>query len=129
MALISGWVTYEFVRRYFRSEMVSPDSPEQRRQRVAQFDEWALVKDVNLFYRSAFILGATVIGFATAKTLGVGLDFIAFCGATAALLLSGIHPDEAIKKVNWSMILFFVGLFVIIGSVTETACWRCWLNG
>ncbi len=120
MALISAWVTYEFVRRFYRGDLVSPDSPEQRRHRVSQFDEWALVKDVRLFYRSAIILGATVIGFALAKTLGVGLDFIAFCGATAALLLSGIHPDEAIKKVNWSMILFFVGLFVIIGSVTET---------
>src|SRR5690606_18384333 len=33
---------------------------------------------------------------------------------------SGIYPDEAIKRVNWALILFFVGLFVIIGSVQET---------
>ena len=34
--------------------------------------------------------------------------------------MSGIHPDEAIRKVNWSLILFFIGLFVIIGAVQET---------
>ncbi|MFO0804155.1 MAG: SLC13 family permease [Gemmataceae bacterium] len=48
------------------------------------------------------------------------MDFVAFAGSTIAMLASGIYPDEAIKKVNWSLILFFVGLFVIIGCVQET---------
>jgi len=120
MALISGWIAYEVIRRFYKSDLVSSLDPEERLRKVAAFDEWALVKDRRLFYRCAFLLGATILGFASAKTLGVGLDFIAFAGGTAALLLSGIYPDEAIKKVNWSMILFFIGLFVIIGSVQES---------
>jgi Na+/H+ antiporter NhaD/arsenite permease-like protein len=120
MALISAWIAYEFIRRYYKSDLVSQLDPAERKQVVAAFDEWALVKDRRLFYRCALILGGTIIGFALAQRLRVGLDFIAFAGGTAALLLSGIYPDEAIKKVNWSMILFFIGLFVIIGSVQET---------
>lgn len=120
MALISGWSAYLVIRRYYRADFVSTMDPGERVRKVAAFDEWALVKDRRMFYRCAILLGATILGFATAQRLGVGLDFIAFAGGTAALLLSGIYPDEAIKKVNWSMILFFVGLFVIIGSVQET---------
>lgn len=120
MALLSGTVVFFVIRRYYRADFVSTLDPQERLKKVAAFDEWALVKDRRLFYRSAILLGLTILGFASAKTLGVGLDFIAFAGGTTALLLSGIYPDEAIKKVNWSMILFFVGLFVIIGSVQET---------
>ncbi len=120
MALISAWIAWEWIRRFYKKDIVSPDTPEERRAKVASFDEWALVKDVRLFYRSAIILGLTIVGFALSQKLGVGLDYIAFIGATTALLVSGIYPDEAIKKVNWSLVLFFTGLFVIIGSVQET---------
>lgn len=120
MALVSGAVAYAYIRRWYRGSLTESIDAQARREQVAAFDEWALVKDRRLFYRSAAILGCTIIGFASAQRLGVGLDFIAFCGATLALLLSGVYPDEAIRKVNWSMILFFVGLFVIIGAVQET---------
>jgi Na+/H+ antiporter NhaD/arsenite permease-like protein len=120
MAFISAAITVLYVRWYYRDVLVNAVSDSQREAEVAGFDEWALVKDRRLFYRSAGILGATILGFASAQRLGIGTDFVAFCGGTAALLLSGIHPDEAIRKVNWSLILFFVGLFVIIGAVQET---------
>jgi len=120
LALISAVVAWFVVSRFYGSSLVSPTSPEERRLKVAAFDEWALVKDRRFFWRCAGILIFTIIGFSTARSLGLGLDFVAMTGGTLALLLSGIYPDEAIKKVNWSLILFFVGLFVIVGSVQET---------
>ena len=62
----------------------------------------------------------TVVGFALAQQLGVGMDFIAMVGATAALLFAGKGVEDAIHKVNWTVILFFMGLFVIIGCVKQT---------
>jgi Na+/H+ antiporter NhaD/arsenite permease-like protein len=120
MALISAAITVAWLRWWYRGVLVNAASESERMAQVEGFDEWALVKDRRLFYRSAIILGGTILGFASAQRLGIGTDFVAFCGGTAALLFSGIHPDEAIKKVNWSLILFFVGLFVIIGAVQET---------
>jgi len=120
MALLSAFITVAYVRWYYRDVIVNAGTDSERDAQVAAFDEWALVKDRRLFYRSALILGATILGFASAQRLGIGTDFVAFCGGTAALLFSGIHPDEAIRKVNWSLILFFIGLFVIIGAVQET---------
>jgi Na+/H+ antiporter NhaD/arsenite permease-like protein len=120
MALISGAIAYGIIRYWYRDTLRATADPAERQATVAAFDEWALVKDRRLFYRCALILGLTILGFASAQRLGIGIDFVAFCGATAALLLSGIYPDEAIKKVNWSLVLFFIGLFVIIGCVQET---------
>lgn len=117
MAIISAAVVYLFLRSYFAESLKSTGDPVERAQKVMGFDEWALVKDRKIFYRSIYVLGGTIIGFATAQSLGVGLDYIAFAGATAALLFSGFSTDEAIKKVNWAIVLFFIGLFVIIGAV------------
>ena len=88
--------------------------------KIESFDPWALVEDRKVLFRSGVILAATVVGFAFAQPLGVGMDFIAMVGGTAALLFAGKGVEDAIPKVNWTVILFFMGLFVIIGCVQET---------
>ena len=70
--------------------------------------------------RSAIILGLTVLGFALAQPLGLGMDFIAMAGGTAALLFAGRGVEDTIAKVNWTVILFFTGLFLVIGCVEST---------
>jgi len=91
-----------------------------RKAKVAGFDEWGLVTNRRVFWRAAGVLAATVAGFSTAQMFHVGLDFIAMTGGMAALMLCAGDPEQAIKKVNWSVILFFVGLFVIVSSVRAT---------
>lgn len=120
LALLSAVVAFLVIKLMYRKVLVPSADPQARKARVGGFDEWALVRDRSHFYRSAAILLMTIIGFATAQQLGVGLDFIAMAGAAAALLFSGFSADEAIKKVKWPVILFFVGLFVLIGTVRET---------
>ena len=120
LALISAFIAWIVVRFNYRDELRPVADPEATRARVEAFDEWALVKDKMIFYRSAGILLLTIAGFAFAQQLGVGLDFVAFCGATGALLFSGFNIEDAIRKVKWPIILFFVGLFVLIGAVRET---------
>lgn len=115
-AILALWV----IRRFYRSALLTDSNVEDRAAKVAAFNEWALVKDRRLFYRSAMILALTILGFAFAQQLGVGLDFIAITGGAVALMFSGLTPEEAISKVKWTIIIFFVGLFVLIGTVRET---------
>ncbi len=120
LAIISAAVAFVVIRFSYRRDLVTTTGAKERRAKVAQFDEWALVKDRAIFTRCAVILGLTILGFAFAQQLGVGLDFIAFCGAAAALFFSGFDTEDAIRAVKWPIILFFVGLFVLIGAVRET---------
>lgn len=122
LAILSAVLAFFVIKFFYRGTLsaAGPAELAARADKVAGFDEWALVKDRSLFYRTAAILGLTIIGFAMAQTLNVGLDYIAFCGGVAALLFSGFPPEEAFAKVKWGIILFFIGLFVLIGTVQET---------
>lgn len=122
-AAVSLVVAIAGLRFFFRNDLPWQQSAEQKaalREQIETFDPWAMVEDRTVLYRSGSILAATVIGFVFAQQLGVGMDFIAMVGATAALLFAGKGVEDAIHKVNWTVILFFMGLFIIIGCVKQT---------
>ncbi len=130
MALATAWIVWAVVLRCYGNELADPAvSSDERRARLASFDEWAMVKDRIVFRNCAVILVLTVVGFATARLFGVGLDFVAIAGGTAALLFSGFDPEQAVKKVNWTVIVFFVGLFAMIGVVEHTGLLEALAHG
>lgn len=122
-ALVSFVMALFVLRFSFRNELPWKQTDIEKaalRERIEQFDPWALVESKVVLIRSAVILVLTVIGFALAQLLGVGMDFIAMAGGTAALLFAGKSVEDSIAKVNWTVIMFFLGLFVIIGCVKAT---------
>ena len=121
MAIATAIVAWFVVKRFYREDLTAdPATAGERAEAVASFDEWAMVSDRRMFWRSAILLVLTIIGFATAQPLGIGLDFVAMAGGAAAILFSGQNPEDAIKKVNWTVIVFFIGLFVMIGTVEHS---------
>ncbi len=122
-AAISLLIAIGILRFMFRNDLPWKQTAEQKadlKSQIELFDPWAMVEDRKVLYRSGTILMATVVGFVFAQQMGVGMDFIAMVGATAALLFAGKGVEDAIGKVNWTVILFFMGLFVIIGCVKQT---------
>ncbi|MEM6473820.1 MAG: ArsB/NhaD family transporter [Planctomycetota bacterium] len=122
-AVVSLVIAVAALRFFFRNDLPWVQTEEEKsalREQIESFDPWAMVEDKKVLVRSATILLLTVIGFVFAQQLGVGMDFIAMVGATASLLFAGKGVEDAIQKVNWTVILFFMGLFVIIGCVRET---------
>jgi len=50
---------------------------------------------------------------------GVSLPTVSIVGAGALMLLAGRRPAPALARVNWSLLLLFCGLFVIVGGVRD----------
>lgn len=122
-AVVAWWIVGRVYRRALSGEAADGQAsmtPEQRRERIASFDEYAMIQDARVFRRCAIILGLTIVGFAVAQPLGIGLDLVAMAGGACAILFSGRNPEEAMKEVNWTVIMFFIGLFVMIGIVEHT---------
>ena len=122
-AVVSLLIAVVVSRFAFRKALKWKQTPAEKATlsaKIAEFDPWALVESRWILLRSGLILGGTVLGFACAQFLGLGMDFIAMAGGTAALLFAGRGVEDAIAKVNWTVILFFMGLFLIIGSVKAT---------
>ncbi|GAB6992327.1 ArsB/NhaD family transporter [Paenibacillus pini] len=84
-------------------------------------DESILIRDRTLLVKCLVILGLTMIGFFVHQTLHIESATVALAGAFILLLLAGEHKlEEALTKVEWTTIFFFVGLFVLVGGLIET---------
>ena len=60
-----------------------------------------------------------LILFLLEDVLGLEAATIALGGATAMLILTGFDPTKALKEVEWSTLMFFVGLFIVVEAVVK----------
>ena len=86
-------------------------------EKLQALDEKKEIKDVMLLKKSAIILGAVIIMFMFHGMLGLDVSIIALGGAAILLVVTGIQPFKALHHVEWPTLLFFCGLFVIVGGV------------
>lgn len=70
---------------------------------------------------TAFVLG----GFLT----GHGLSGMAMAGATAMILAGRIAPSRALARVDWSLLLFFSGLFVVVEGLNHAGWGDAFFRG
>ncbi len=67
--------------------------------------------------RTLFALAVILILFFTHHHLHIYPAFAAFIGLALALALLQPEPNNLFKAVNWSVLIFFSGLFIIVGGV------------
>lgn len=75
------------------------------------------IKDWILLYKSLFVLGLTIMGFALHGILQLESATIALSGAILLMLISGEEPEDILLHVEWPTIFFFCGLFVLVGGL------------
>jgi len=81
-------------------------------------DAWTMVEDRNVFYRTAILFVAMIVGFVVFG--GAGFTWVvAFVMALLFVLLSGIPSERIFKDVEWTALFFFIGLFLIVGCMEE----------
>jgi len=51
---------------------------------------------------------------------GQKLPLVALAGAALALLVGGARPSEVFAQVDWGLLVFFSGLFVVIAGINRT---------
>jgi Na+/H+ antiporter NhaD/arsenite permease-like protein len=88
-------------------------------QRVMEMDERELLTDRKALYKGVAVLGLTICGFLVHHLLGLHPATIAMSGATLLLLISGHGPRKYLEEIEWSTIFFFLGLFIMVGSLVK----------
>ena len=68
----------------------------------------------------AILEGLVVFLFFVHHHLGIFPSFAAFLGLALALALLRPRPEDLFGEVNWSVLVFFAGLFVIVGGVESS---------
>ncbi len=81
--------------------------------------------DRSLMVRMLLVLTITVFLFVTEL---YPIPVSALIGATLAFLLGGQKPKDVLKTIDWSLLIFFSGLFVVVAGL-EKGGWLSYLEG
>jgi Na+/H+ antiporter NhaD/arsenite permease-like protein len=68
-----------------------------------------------LLGKSLFVSTLVLVGFLA----GIDLPLVAIVGGVIIILLANKRPVLAFKKVDWSLLLFFCGLFIVVEGVNK----------
>jgi len=93
---------------------------DELKEKIMTFDERAELKDIPLLKKCLFVLGLTIVGFILHQFVHMESATIALGGATLLMLISRINPERVLHQVEWPVIFFFIGLFVLVGGLEET---------
>lgn len=96
----------------------------ERRARIMEFDESQSITDRPFFHKASAVLGLALLGFVLYDVIKVDPSVVALLGASVLLLISKKKPDSYFAEVEWVTIFFFIGLFILVGSLEETGVIR-----
>jgi len=97
----------------FRADL----APRAERLHTENFDLEHALKDTRSLWLVMVCLLLVVVLFFVHHHLHIFPSFAAFLGLTLALVLLRPRPEDLFGEVNWSVLVFFAGLFVIVGGV------------
>jgi Na+/H+ antiporter NhaD/arsenite permease-like protein len=91
----------------------------ERAVEVDRLDAAADMREAPYVKRSLAVLLGTIIGFFLHAPLHIEPAVVALVGATVMLLVAADNVEEALERVEWATIFFFIGLFVMVGGLEE----------
>ncbi|MGH3142815.1 MAG: SLC13 family permease [Actinomycetes bacterium] len=92
---------------------------EERAAAVMDLDEREVIRDTGLLVRSLVVLLAVMVGFVAHSALGLEPSVVALLGAGTLVAVSRLDPPEFLEEVEWPTLVFFMGLFVMVGALVE----------
>jgi Na+/H+ antiporter NhaD/arsenite permease-like protein len=86
---------------------------------VMSLDEREAITDVGLLVRSLVVLVVVTIAFVLQTVLHYDPSVVAVMGGGLLVGVSGRRLEELVRDIEWETLLFFVGLFVMVGALVE----------
>ena len=84
---------------------------------VLDLDESKVLKDPRGLFAVCFAIAVVIILFFIHHRFHLFPGYVAWIGVAVALALVRPDPDEFLREIDWSVLLFFAGLFIIVGGV------------
>ena len=101
----------------FRRELQYNEGAEEE---IRALDAEGAIRNGTLLRKSLIVLGAVILAFFLHGLLHLEVSTIALLGAAALMLYARSDVEEVLRDVEWPILLFFVGLFVLVGGLETT---------
>jgi Na+/H+ antiporter NhaD/arsenite permease-like protein len=116
---------------FFRKDLQIKEEEEQHKQQrplengnndnnsltneLIQYKEGSLIKDKNLLKKCMIVLIGVIALFSLQNLHHLEVSVIALGGAAVLLVITRAHFEKILHEVDWSTLIFFTGLFIIVG--------------
>jgi Na+/H+ antiporter NhaD/arsenite permease-like protein len=91
-----------------------------RAAEVSTLREQDAITDRRLLVVSLVVLAGVLAAFVGHTTLGLEPSVVALSGGLLLVALSRLDPAELARDVEWPTLVFFAGLFVMVGALVNT---------
>lgn len=88
--------------------------------KVMQLDEKKSIENYSLLKKSVVMIILVVAGFMLHSIIHIESSVIALSAGTIMLLIGKQDVEDIIAEVEWTTIVFFTALFVVVGGMVET---------
>jgi Na+/H+ antiporter NhaD/arsenite permease-like protein len=111
-------VVFSFQARWmFRSELTFHA---ERVRELILLDQREALLPGSLLPKALAVLGLVTLAFVLQGPLGYDPSVVALLGAGVLLLIAGGDRLEYLRHVEWPTLVFFIGLFVMVGGLVKT---------
>ncbi|GLY66446.1 ArsB/NhaD family transporter [Amycolatopsis taiwanensis] len=93
---------------------------ESRVAEVMALNEREAIRDTRLLIKCGIVLAAVFTAFIGHSVFHLEPAIVALLGAGVLVLISRTRPEEYLAGVEWETLLFFAGLFIMIGALVHT---------
>jgi Na+/H+ antiporter NhaD/arsenite permease-like protein len=94
--------------------------PEEGQKALKEFDVWNVVQNKRLLYQSLISLIGLLILLTLIPSSLISPDIIALTTAIILIVLTRLDPKEIINKIDFELIFYLLGIFIIVGGLEVT---------
>ena len=92
---------------------------EARVAQVMSLNEKDAIEDRVLLAKAGAVLVLVTVGFVLHSALDTEVSVIALLGAGLLVSVAGLSPKEYLGAVEWPTLVFFAGLFIMVGALIK----------
>lgn len=107
-------VTILLLKIIYRKQLVTR---EELKANIMKMDPSSEIKNIILLKKSLLVISLVILGFFMHQSLHLESATVALSGAALLLLLTHEDPEHALSAVEWPVIFFFAGLFILVGAL------------
>jgi Na+/H+ antiporter NhaD/arsenite permease-like protein len=87
---------------------------------VMSLNEREAIRDMRLLAKSGVVMAGVFTALVASSALHVAPSIVALIGAGVLVTISGLESIHYLASVEWETLLFFAGLFILVGSLVKT---------
>lgn len=87
---------------------------------VMSLEEGQAIRDRRLLIKCGIVLVLVFVAFIAHSPLHMDPSVVALLGAGLLIVISGVERSDYLSSVEWDTLLFFAGLFIMVGALVKT---------